>query len=275
MKQFVRYGSIAACFFLLLGITLGISPLIDRAMTKNTAAEADASLAAEDVYAYAAVGTTSTTAYSAEMSKTEAKTNGSNGTAADENTEEAPAVMKSFLQSTPSFAADKAAPPVDDCDAVSREEVCEAEEYDLKKQELTEKPTAALDSGTGNGANCAAAPEAMADAISEESGACFPAEEGITLDSVPTAYASAETCFACTMHGTAAHSSYHLFTDELIAYVGEDAFDAWYSTEEAADECGIPSVASMVRYFGIDREAFVRITEGSGIYYSLETIFPE
>ncbi len=249
MNRFVRYGSVAACFVLLIGVIFTIIPVINRTTAKNDAAEAYV------------------------------MTNAANGTGA-------PAAPRLLTDTVTEDAAEE---------CVKSEEDVHAKSYTYS---TAYQGVLTADSVHSTTAECegaveespltddAAPAEASAD-VSMESGAAAPAAaaerkaaEAVCRDAdLPEDYAfdtslpssDARYGLTCPVHGI---DSLHIFCDGLIAYVGEEAFAVWQTTEEAADECGVPSVRRLAEQFGIDRDTFAEITADSGIAYSLDRIYP-
>jgi len=235
MNRFVRYGSIAACFVLLIGAVIGIAPLLSR----TEADDAAAYVHQNTVTTYASTDAAPTTdTVKPENWKEEAKKQ--NGT-----------IMKSALYDT--------APMRDSAEPESPAEACE-----------TQPETAALYSMTLTSANAAESPEAESPEAESPEAEEVAAEA--VCEAAPAAVydcAEAEEACVCTVHDAA----YHSFPASLVALTGQKAFDDWYSLPEAAGTCGIPSVYRFVRYFGFSAEQFSAL-ECAG-EYDLSQLFPE
>lgn len=73
----------------------------------------------------------------------------------------------------------------------------------------------------------------------------------------------------CTVHET----EYHVFTAELVNFIGAENFYHWYESEGAKDTCGTPSVFTLIRDFGISREVFEALTESGDIPYNADDLY--
>ncbi len=235
INRFLRYGSVAACLIFAIGAITAIAPLLTDRFDNA---------AMEKAY-YAEVNDTEMRAmvYTADVELTEAE-----GTQAPE-----------LLMST--------SLPAEDANA-----------SDATLADSTTKVTGA---GTAQ-TEATVAEEPQAETVTELLTAILndaPAVEYATTSPYdPQADAAeADTIFyavdkrTCTEHD----ADMHRFDEELIVCVGTDAFAVWYENEEAAEECGIPSVDRMVRHFAMDRDTFAEITAQSDTDYNLNRIFPE
>lgn len=235
MNRFVRHGSIAACFVLIIGAVIGISPILNgMSKSDNTSMTADITgdcVSYENTMAtYAATDTAPTT--DIENAKPE-----------DDSNDREKSIMYDMLPQS----------------VGATENVLSAEtEAEAVPEVLMEKAAeeAGLEEDTeADFSNNAAASSFMNSA--EETENIYAAYTN-SADSV------------CEIHG----ETYHTFSSELMEYVGNNVFYAWYYSEEAADECGIPSVATFVAYFNIDRELFTSLAAESEIPYDIDAIYP-
>jgi hypothetical protein len=80
------------------------------------------------------------------------------------------------------------------------------------------------------------------------------------------------TIIFCTEHDSV-NSAYHQFSAELINHIGAEEFSRWLNSDKAIDECGAPSVRTLVREFGISREKFEEITKSGTVSYDPDIIY--
>lgn len=232
MKRFVKYGSIAACFVLIIGVVIGISPILNgmsstMSMKAKNSTEDHAYYDMED-YAY----------YENTMA-TYAATDAAPSANIEGSGEEA------LLYTNGKQTALSAAEEPTEAEAVPEILIEEAVEEDGFVEE-------------------------DADAIKSFSAAANGLMSNMAeTENINAAYTNL-TDSVCETHG----EIYHTFSDELTEYVGDEAFYTWYYSEEAADECGIPSIATFVAYFNINRDLFASLVAESEIPYDIDAIYP-
>lgn len=241
MNRFVKYGSIAACFVLIIGVVIGISPILNG-MSKSDNASMTADITADcasyenTMATYAATDTAPTT----DIANPEAEEDG---------------MKKSALMSD--MLLQSAGVPETSAEAPAETEA--AEEAEAAPEILIEE--AVEEAGFV---------EEDADAIKSFSAAANGLMSNMAeTENINAAYTNL-TDSVCETHG----EIYHTFSDELTEYVGDEAFYTWYYSEEAADECGIPSVATFVTYFNINRDLFASLVAESEIPYDIDAIYP-
>lgn len=180
MNRIVRYGSIAACFVLIMGVVIGLVPFLNR-VSKDAKNEAD------DVIALTA--------------------------------DEADMAMYGHR-------SDDAA-------------------YDVVPTHLAdeEKPTE----------------NAAAEVPELNMSECEPSFAPETIQSEIT----------CTVHGT----EYHVFSAELVNFIGAEDFRHWHNSEGAKDTCGTPSVFTLIRDFRISRDTFEMLTQSGDIPYNADDLY--
>ena len=281
MNRFVRYGSIAACFVLIIGAAIGIMPFLDGMTKSNSGASMSADVTAEcasyenTMATYAATDAAPVTGVAEETFKPEngreapksgysgfKASNGMCDIALQSSADTSADISETAAENKQS--ADRSVPEVSDC---VEEEAAEAEAMAEHPETLAETMAniaLTTDSSTTSDDDSAAAQAhtGIGEGETKAAAAPLPPEEA----GVYTNY----TCLSCEIHG----DTYHTFSDELIEYVGDAAFGDWYDSEEAADECGVPSVATFAAYFEIDRDLFASLTEGSEISYDIDAVYP-
>ncbi len=82
-------------------------------------------------------------------------------------------------------------------------------------------------------------------------------------------YTADRISFPCDKHP----NGMHIFPKELIDCVGSTAFNAWYNSTTAIDDCGLPSVRAFVRHFGISQEKLTEIGSACKISFPTELIY--
>lgn len=245
MNRFVKYGSIAACFILIIGVVIGISPILNG-MSKSDNASMTADIAADcasyenTMATYAATDTAPTT----DIANPEAEDAGM----------KKPAVMSDMLLQSAGVPETSAEAP--------------AETEAARKAEAA--PEILIEEAVEEAVEEDGFVEEDADAIKS----FYAAANGLMSNMAETENKNAAytglTDSVCETHG----AIYHTFSDELTEYVGDEAFYTWYYSEEAADECGIPSVATFVAYFNINRDLFASLVAESEIPYDIDVIYP-